>query len=99
MQRLKQPKKSNTFEFGDKVKINSMFFRNHGQRIIDIEGIVKEIVPTWESPLPAVKIMITFNPVVLQFSQSGYLKYTTIKENDGFKMLVRIHPMYLDKVK
>jgi len=99
MQRLKQKPKSNTFEPGDKVKINAMFYRNHGLKIMEIEGTVKEVVPIWESKVPAVRVAFIYNPIFNQWSNNGYMKYNVTKENGDFVALVRIHPMYLEKVK
>ena len=92
-------KQSNTFEFGDKVIISNMFFRNHGMRIQDVgKGTVKEIVPMWESKIPAVKVVFHFNPAFFQMANNGYIKVNTFKNENGFMALVRIHPMYLEKV-
>jgi hypothetical protein len=91
--------RSDSFTTGDEVIINQMFFRNHGLKFQEFKGMVKGIVPTWESKLPAVRVSFKFNPAFFQFQNNGYMKFNTAKENGDFVMLVRIHPMYLEKVK
>ena len=97
--RTKVKSKSDVFEIGNKVKINNMFFRNHGLKIMDIVGIVNGIVPTWESKLPAVRVSFKHQPIFNQFQSNGYMKYNVSKVDGVFVALVRIHPMYLEKVK
>lgn len=99
MQRIKQKPKSNEFETGDKVRINAMFFRNHGLKIMEIIGEVKGTVPMWESKIPAIRVAFPYNPTFNQWSNNGYVKYNLLKGDDGFLALMRIHPMYLEKVK
>jgi len=99
MQTLRSKSKVNSFENGNKVKINPMFFRNHGLKIIVMEGIVKGVVPSWESKIPAVRVAFKYNPIFNQFQNNGYMKYNVLKEGGEFIALVRIHPMYLEKVK
>lgn len=92
-------RKSDTFDVGDEVRISNMFYRNHGVKIMELMGTVKGIVPKWESKLPAVRVAFKYNPAFMQFSNNGYIKYNVAKENGEFVMLVRIHPMYLEKIK
>jgi hypothetical protein len=99
MNHLKSKVKKDDFKTDDKVKVNNMFFRNHGMKSMELIGTVRGIVPTWESKLPAIRVAFKFNPVFHQFSNNGYLKFNVAKENGQFVMLVRIHPMYIEKVK
>lgn len=97
---LKEKGKSKILQVGDEVTISGMFFRNHGLKFQDIgKGVIKEIVPSWESKIPAVKAVFKFSPVILTCANSSGLKVTTFKDAEGFKMLVRIHPVYLEKCK
>ncbi len=91
--------KSKEFQAGDKVRINNMFYRNHGLKIMNMQGIFKGEVPSWESKTPLVRIALKYNPIVNQWQSNGLLKYNVSKEDGEFIMLVRLHPMYVEKVK
>ena len=96
----KRNEKSNQLKVGDRVIIANRFYHNHGMKIVNSGiGTVREIVPAWESKLPAVKVVFSFNPAFFQYSNNGYMKISTFKDANGFMMLVRIHPVYLEKVK
>lgn len=99
MQRIKQKSKSNEFSVGDKVRINNMFFRNHGMKIQDIEGTVKYVVPSWDIPQPSVKIVIDFNPSFFQMVNNGYVKMEVRKEDGKIAMMITIKTIYLEKIK
>lgn len=99
MRSLKRKVKSNQFVTGDEVIINHMFFRNHGLKFQAFTGTVKGIVPVWESKIPAIRVSFKYSPVFNQYQSNGYLKYNVSKDNGEFVMLVRIHPMYLERVK
>ena len=98
--RKEEKARSNLFHSGDSVIVSRMFFRNHGLKYQELgKGIIKEIVPIWESTLPAVKVIFDFSPMFLQLANNGYLKVNTMKQDGKFIALVRIHPVYLEKIK
>lgn len=91
-QKQREAAKSNTLSAGDLVEIARRFFINHALPHRSIIGRVKE--------LDGVYVWVVFakNSVFQRCVEMGYIGEID-EQKDALTVLVKIHPVYLDRVK
>lgn len=91
-------KPKNSIMVGDSVIIANRFFNNHGMTIKSVG--TGHVINIEHTPTEFMEIDFRFHPILLACARNGYIfSCRQFKENDIFVARIKIHPVYIDKIK